>query len=113
MKKQNVKKVGSGYWSAHAKPGAHRHTERVELDPEVIYEDLLADLKHGNEGFAWACCPFHDDNNPSFCVNVESGWYKCHSSSCGATGSNIVGFAGALLGYEYHEARTYLEQHYG
>ena len=85
----------------------------VEIDPSVVFEDLLPDLAHGNNGFAWACCPFHNDNNPSLCVNVESGWYKCMSSSCGATGSNIVGFVGRLLGYEFAESRRYLEQNYG
>lgn len=90
-----------------------RPSEPITIDAEVVYEDLLPDLAHGGNGFAWACCPFHDDHHPSFCVNVESGWYRCMSSSCGATGSNIVGFVGALLGYEYSEARDYLEEHYG
>jgi len=89
------------------------YSSRVEIDPSVVFEDLLPDLAHGKNGFAWACCVFHDDNNPSLCVNVESGWYKCMSSNCGATGSNIVGFVSRLLGYEYAEARDYLEQHYG
>src|SRR5665647_3281024 len=92
---------------------ARRPPEPITIDPGVVFEDLLPDLKHGNDGFAWACCPFHDDNNPSLCVNVESGWYKCMSSNCGETGSNIVGFVGALLGYEYAEARRHLEEHYG
>lgn len=104
-----------GTKSRTSRPGVNtrRSTERVDIDPEVVYDDLLPDLAPGNNGFAWACCPFHDDHNPSFCVNVESGWYKCMSSSCGATGMNIVGFVGALLGYEYAEARHYLEEHYG
>lgn len=97
------------------RPGirSRAYAERVAIDPEVVYEDLLPDLAHGSKGFAWACCPFHDDNNPSLCVNVESGWYKCMSSNCGKTGSNIVGFVSHLLGLEYAEARRHLEQHYG
>jgi DNA primase len=112
MNKHNMRKLNTGSWTSRAKP-CSRCMERATLDAAAIYEDLLPDLKHGSNGFAWACCPFHDDNNPSLCVNVESGWYKCHSSNCGATGSNIVGFVGELLGYEYREAREYLEQHYG
>ena len=94
---------------------AHRRTYStlIEIDPSGVFEDHLPDLAYGNNGFAWACCPFHDDHHPSFCVNVESGWYKCMSSNCGVTGSNIVGFVGALLGFEYEEARSHLEQHYG
>lgn len=83
------------------------------VDPLAVFEDLLPDLSQGSNGFAWACCPFHDDHNPSLCVNTESGWYQCHSSSCGATGSNIVGFVSRLLGLEYTETRRHLEQHYG
>ena len=84
-----------------------------EVDPATVFSDLLPDLQAYDKGFAWACCPFHDDNHPSLCVNVETGWYKCMSSSCGATGGSIVGFVGALLGYEYAEARRYLEENYG
>lgn len=100
-------------------PAQHRLKSRVAsrihgtVDPATVYADLLPDLAHRSKGFAWARCPFHDDNNPSLCVNVESGWYQCKSSSCGETGSNIVGFVSRLLGYEYAEARRYLEQHYG
>lgn len=108
MNKKHQKFSNSG-----GRPNCRRFLEPVALDPAVVYEDLLPDLKHGNNGFAMACCPFHDDNNPSLCVNVESGWFKCMSSSCGECGSNIVGFVGALLGYEYREARAYLEDHYG
>ena len=98
-----------------ASAGTHRrsYSSLVDIEPSVVFDDLLPDLAHGKNGFAWACCPFHDDNNPSLCVNVDSGWYKCMSSNCGATGSNIVGFVGHLLGYEYAESRDYLEQHYG
>ena len=94
--------------------GTHRRSDvtLVEIDPSVVFTDHLPDLAYGNNDFAWACCPFHNDNNPSLCVNVESGWYKCMSYSCGATGSNIVGFVGSLLGYEFAEARRYLEQNY-
>jgi len=101
----------SRYAGGSKRPSAN--SSRVEIDPSVVFEDLLPDLAHCNNGFAWACCVFHNDNNPSLCVNVESGWYKCMSSNCGATGSNIVGFVSRLLGYEYAEARAYLEQHYG
>lgn len=83
------------------------------VDPAAVFEDLLPDLVHGKDGYAWACCPFHDDNNPSLCVNVESGWYKCMSSNCGETGTNIVGFVSHLLGLDYAEARRHLEHHYG
>ena len=83
------------------------------FNPAAVYGDLLLDLREGSNGFAWACCPFHDDHNPSFCVNLESGWYKCRSSSCGQTGSSIVSFVSDLLAMEKSEALQYLEAHYG
>ncbi|NCU65795.1 hypothetical protein GWK50_08085 [Acidovorax sp. 210-6] len=91
-----------------------RKPQHRELpEPALVFDDLLPDLREYSNGFGWACCPFHDDHNPSLCVNLETGWYKCHSSSCGAHGSNIVSFVGAHLGLEYREAREYLEEHYG
>lgn len=31
-----------------------------------------------------ACCPFHEDRNPSFSINIKTGMFKCHS--CSASG---------------------------
>lgn len=88
-------------------------SNRRDIDPAVAYADLLPSMAGSKSNFAWACCPFHDDRNPSLCVNLVSGWYRCHSSSCNATGANIVGFVGRLLAIESQEARRYLEDHYG
>ena len=93
--------------------GASRHHAHRPIDPAVVFADLLPGLVEGKSGFAWACCPFHDDHNPSLCVNVVSGWYRCHSTSCAATGTNIVGFVGRLLAIEPAAARRHLESHYG
>lgn len=93
--------------------GRHQVGTLHQVDPAVVFQDLLPDIKEANNGFAWACCPFHSDRNPSLCVNLVSGWYRCASSSCGATGPNIVGFVGRLLELEYHEARRHLESNYG
>ena len=95
------------------RPRAQHTVARVHIEPQLVFEDMLHDLREGSNSFAWACCPFHDDHNPSFCVNLHTGWYKCHASHCGATGTNIVGFVGALQGIDYRAARTYLETHYG
>jgi len=85
----------------------------LSITAREVYEDMLPDLCEGRNSFAWARCPFHNDNNPSFCVNLDSGYYRCHSSHCGVTGSNIVGFVGNLHGSSYTEARKDLESHYG
>lgn len=112
--KQDAKRAAEK--SARAfRPITNRHggAYQTNVDPGVVFQGELGELKEGNEGFAWTCCPFHDDHNPSFCVNLESGWYKCHSTSCEETGSNIVGFVSALHGFNFAEAREYLETQYG
>lgn len=93
-------------------PPARTSSSAYSIDPEPVFEDLVEDLRTGKDEFAWGCCPFHDDHNPSFCVNLKTGWYRCFSTSCGAAGTNIVGFVGDLLGYSYLEAISYLEDNY-
>jgi hypothetical protein len=91
---------------------ARRRTGHCIVDPSRVFQDLLPDLAENGSGFGWACCPFHDDGRPSFCVNTQTGWYRCASTSCGATGSNIVSFVGALLGLSFADARSHLEARY-
>ena len=98
--------------SQAARQGARRSAPRF-IDPAVVFNDLLPDLAEASNGFAWACCPFHDDSNPSFSVNLRTGWYRCFSTSCGQAGPNIVSFVCELLAIETAEARRYLEAHYG
>lgn len=89
------------------------HAGRCTVDPGVVFNDLLPDLAESSSDFAWACCPFHNDRRPSFSVNLCTGWYRCYSTSCGVTGSNIVGFVSALMGFSTAEARKHLEATYG
>ncbi len=36
----------------------------------------------------WACCPFHHEKTPSFCVNAEDQFYHCFG--CGVSGDAIT-----------------------
>lgn len=90
-----------------------RVARRADIDPAHFYGEELPGLSTGSGEFAWACCPFHDDHHPSFCVNLESGWFRCFSSDCGENGPSIVSFVSALHEMDYAEARQYLETHYG
>lgn len=83
-----------------------------KIDPFEVFEDFVPDLTTSKNDFAWGCCPFHDDHKPSFCVNTTTGWYRCFSTNCGISGTNIVGFVGELLGLDYRDALRYLEEHY-
>lgn len=80
-------------------------------EPGPVFADHVEQFKENTDAWAWGCCPFHADRNPSFSMHVESGWYRC--ASCGATGSSIVGFVSELQGIDTREALQYLEDHYG
>ncbi len=55
---------------------------RSRTDLVALVQQRVALKKAGK---SWkGLCPFHDDRNPSFTVNQETGWYKCWS--CGAQG---------------------------
>lgn len=72
--------------------------------PDAFYESVIDGFKVSDGLWAWGHCPFHEDRNPSFCMNLESGWYRCHSSNCGATGNSIVSFVCARDGVSRKEA---------
>ena len=77
--------------------------------PEAFYETQIDGFSVGSNGWAHGCCPFHDDHNPSFAMNLESGGYKCLSSNCGAAGGSIVSFVCSLHGLSTSEAYRFLE----
>ncbi len=64
--------------------------DRVDI-VEVI--DRRVSLKKSGRNYT-ACCPFHDEKNPSFSVNPDKQFYYCFG--CGA-GGNSVGF---IMDYE-------------
>jgi hypothetical protein len=51
---------------------------------EKFYISHLTSAKQSN-GQISASCPFHEDHNPSFSVNIITGQYMCHS--CRRTGN--------------------------
>jgi len=77
--------------------------------PEEFYEAEIDKFSVTSGSFAWGCCPFHADRNPSLCMHLESGWYQCKSSSCGATGKSIVRFVCERDGLSVADAIRYLE----
>lgn len=52
-------------------------------------------------------CPFHDDENPSFAINLETGLYICYA--CGEKG-NITTFIAAMEGISNTEASKLINQ---
>lgn len=117
LKKTKPSGVGRRLLGQHQKYGtsvAGRHyskllprTPRLP-SPAEFYESVIRGFKASDAQWAWGLCPFHDDRHPSFCMNLESGWYRCHSSNCGATGNSIVGFVCARDGASREEALKHL-----
>lgn len=62
---------------------------REQVDWASVYASRLSGkIRGGRAGDSIACCPFHDDRNPSFSFNpAKAGLYFCHG--CGASGDGI------------------------
>lgn len=64
-------------------------------------ENILAKLdkvKKSQRGYM-ACCPVHNDNNPSMTITEsDDGKVLCHCFSCGARGSDVVEALGLPMG---------------
>lgn len=48
-----------------------------------------AQTLRGDGRWRQACCPFHQDDSPSFWIDDERNLWGCHSSACGAHGDVI------------------------
>ncbi|MBW1955561.1 MAG: AAA family ATPase [Deltaproteobacteria bacterium] len=60
-------------------------------DFSPFYKKYLPSVKSSGNGHLSAICPFHDDMNPSFSIEAESGKYFCHG--CGKGGDPIHFYA--------------------
>jgi len=49
---------------------------------QSFYSNHLKRFRRTNDRQAEALCPLHEDNHPSFSINLEQGLWKCHAG-CG------------------------------
>lgn len=63
-------------------------------DIESFYSKYIEKANISNSQL-YGCCPFHNDQHPSFSVNLKTGQCKCHAENCGFEG-NIITFAKKL-----------------
>lgn len=76
------------------------------LDISTYYKaELGTELKAGNNGRAMTLCPFHDDHDPSFSLNLETGAWKCFAG-CG--GGSVFDFHTRKHGVGFHDAKAEL-----
>ncbi|HHT9107118.1 MAG TPA: CHC2 zinc finger domain-containing protein [Candidatus Wunengus sp. YC63] len=73
----------------------------ANLDIASFYQTQIPSLKVNVKPNALGLCPFHDDHNPSFSVNVETGLFNCFS--CGEKG-DIFTFYRELHGVDFPTA---------
>lgn len=84
---------------------AHHKGEKFRRDllqsPEEFYSQQLKRYTR-NRTQCLALCPFHDDHNPSFSANLETGAFFCFA--CAASGGNVLDFFIKKSGLQFKDA---------
>lgn len=78
------------------------------MDYKKYFEENIEQFKLGSNNQATGLCPFHDDHNPSFSCNIETGLWKCFG--CGESG-NFAAFM-RKVGYEGYEQNDFIAYTY-
>lgn len=73
----------------------------TNLDIANYFQTQIPSLKVNGSPNAMGLCPFHEDHNPSFSVNIETGLFNCFS--CGEKG-DIFTFYMRLHGVDFPTA---------
>jgi hypothetical protein len=87
---------------------------KERIDPFDFYARELpgVELKATSDGWTTnVCCPFHEEKDPSFGVNVQTGAFRCFG--CNANGGSVLDFTIARHGLSLDEARAELASRYG
>lgn len=74
---------------------------------EIISQYVPLQRKGGRY---FACCPFHGEKTPSFCVNQDSGFYHCFG--CGVSG-DVIKFVMEMESMSFFDAVKYLAEKAG
>lgn len=88
-------------------------TAEVDLDRLVDYKTEYCSIikKHNIAGNnLTGLCPFHNDTNNSFSVDLKTGQWKCHAED---RGGNFITFYAELNGLDSHEAYRQILKKYG
>lgn len=71
-----------------------------------IWNTLFDDNVTENDNERTICCPFHNDNNPSFNIDLERGLWFCFGCH---KGGNIYQLVKDFFGYNREQAKNYLK----
>ena len=72
---------------------------RSESDIVTVISDYVSLKKKGRN--YWGCCPFHQENTPSFSVNPEKGFFYCFGCQ---SGGNVFSFLMKLENIAFMDA---------
>ena len=72
---------------------------RAESDILAVVSSYVSMKRKGNR--YWGCCPFHQENTPSFSVVPDQGFFYCFG--CHA-GGNVFKFISMMENISYFEA---------
>lgn len=73
----------------------------------ILEANNVKNIKFANDEIR-CCCPFHEETNPSFSINIKTGKYICFSGTCGAKG-DLYSFISKLTGVSYNDAKKDFE----
>ena len=73
--------------------------DRVDL--ETVVSSYVGEMKRKGHR-SWACCPFHKENTPSFCVDTAKNLWYCYGSC--HEGGTVIDFVMKAENLPYHLA---------
>jgi len=73
----------------------------------ILEANNVKNIKFANDEIR-CCCPFHQETNPSFSINIKTGKYICFSGTCGVKG-DLYSFISKLTGVSYNDAKKDFE----
>jgi hypothetical protein len=78
------------YGKLYGRPERKSRYRRDLLPDPTDYYPKHLDQLHVRGDWANACCPFHQDRNPSLSVSLTHGGFICHG--CGVRGGDVLAF---------------------
>ena len=77
--------------------------ERVEL--KKVVSRYVGEMKSSG-GRLWACCPFHQEKTPSFCIDPAKNLWHCYGSC--QDGGTVIKFIEKIENLSFRQAVEFL-----
>ena len=70
-------------WASYTMSTPDKAAVLARLDLHAFYSEAIQSLRTNGKDEAVGLCPFHDDQKPSFSVNLSKGVWNCFACSAG------------------------------